>query len=50
VQVVKKKDTANRGRTFYVCARPEGPRSDPAASCNHFQWADRQPTRDPKPP
>ena len=28
----------NRGRKFYVCSRPVGHPTDPAARCNFFQW------------
>ncbi|KAJ3692787.1 hypothetical protein LUZ60_011882 [Juncus effusus] len=33
------KKGANIGRLFYVCARAQGPASNPEANCNHFQWA-----------
>ncbi|KAG9442606.1 hypothetical protein H6P81_018460 [Aristolochia fimbriata] len=36
-----KKPGPNWGRGFYVCARAEGPPSNPEARCNHFQWASR---------
>jgi len=26
------------GRSFFVCARPEGAQGDPAARCNFFKW------------
>ncbi|KAF8701008.1 hypothetical protein HU200_033900 [Digitaria exilis] len=29
----------NIGRLFYVCARAQGPASNPEANCGHFQWA-----------
>ncbi|CAD7702479.1 unnamed protein product [Ostreobium quekettii] len=32
-----KKQCANKGRLFFVCARPEGHR--PKGRCNHFEWA-----------
>jgi AP endonuclease-2 len=28
----------NRGRQFYLCARPVGPPTDKEARCNHFEW------------
>lgn len=34
-----KKAGPNVGRGFYVCARAEGPVSNPEANCSHFQWA-----------
>ncbi|XXG86153.1 hypothetical protein AAC387_Pa11g1101 [Persea americana] len=34
-----KKAGPNVGRGFYVCARAEGPASNPEANCGHFQWA-----------
>ena len=37
MQVVKKKDSPNLNRTFYVCAYPEGPKNDPKATCNYFK-------------
>ncbi|XP_037435601.1 DNA-(apurinic or apyrimidinic site) endonuclease 2-like isoform X1 [Triticum dicoccoides] len=33
------KKGSNIGRLFYVCARAQGPSSNPEANCNHFQWA-----------
>uniref|UniRef100_A0ACD5Y2S4 Uncharacterized protein n=1 Tax=Avena sativa TaxID=4498 RepID=A0ACD5Y2S4_AVESA len=33
------KKGSNIGRQFYVCARAQGPSSNPEANCNHFQWA-----------
>ena len=33
-----KKDGPNKGRQFWVCARPEGHRTNRAASCEHFEW------------
>ncbi|XP_020113175.1 DNA-(apurinic or apyrimidinic site) lyase 2 [Ananas comosus] len=29
----------NIGRLFYVCARAQGPASNPEANCGYFQWA-----------
>jgi hypothetical protein len=38
-RTVKRKDkTANAGRTFWVCTKPEGKRGDPAARCDFFLW------------
>ncbi|KAJ7944165.1 DNA-(apurinic or apyrimidinic site) lyase [Quillaja saponaria] len=39
VRVVKKQGP-NSGRRFYVCARAEGPASNPEANCGYFKWAD----------
>ncbi|XP_012573730.1 DNA-(apurinic or apyrimidinic site) endonuclease 2 isoform X2 [Cicer arietinum] len=36
---VVKKQGANFGRRFYVCARAEGPASNPEANCSYFKWA-----------
>ncbi|XP_048335908.1 DNA-(apurinic or apyrimidinic site) endonuclease 2 isoform X3 [Ziziphus jujuba] len=36
---VVKKQGPNFGRRFYVCARAEGPASNPEANCNYFKWA-----------
>ncbi|KAJ8509894.1 hypothetical protein OPV22_000328 [Ensete ventricosum] len=33
-----KREGPNRGRLFYVCARAQGPASNPEANCGHFQW------------
>ncbi|XP_004873613.1 DNA-(apurinic or apyrimidinic site) lyase 2 isoform X1 [Heterocephalus glaber] len=33
-----KKPGPNLGRRFYMCARPQGPPSDPSSRCNFFQW------------
>ncbi|XP_006219355.1 DNA-(apurinic or apyrimidinic site) endonuclease 2 [Vicugna pacos] len=34
-----KKPGPNRGRHFYMCARPQGPPSDPSSRCNFFLWS-----------
>lgn len=34
-----KKPGPNLGRRFYMCARPQGPPSDPSSRCNFFQWS-----------
>ncbi|KAJ4962717.1 hypothetical protein NE237_022656 [Protea cynaroides] len=36
---VVKKAGPNLGRSFYVCARAEGPPSNPEARCDYFKWA-----------
>uniref|UniRef100_A0A7N0UBW0 DNA-(apurinic or apyrimidinic site) endonuclease 2 n=1 Tax=Kalanchoe fedtschenkoi TaxID=63787 RepID=A0A7N0UBW0_KALFE len=36
---VVKKAGPTFGRRFYVCARPEGPSSNPEANCGYFKWA-----------
>lgn len=36
---VVKKAGPNLGRRFYVCARAEGPSSNPEANCGYFKWA-----------
>ena len=33
-----KKDGPNKGRQFWVCARPDGHRTNRAARCEHFEW------------
>ncbi|KAK7101652.1 DNA-(apurinic or apyrimidinic site) endonuclease 2-like [Littorina saxatilis] len=33
-----KKPGPNKGKQFYVCARPEGHSSNKEARCEHFQW------------
>ncbi|XP_019446881.1 PREDICTED: DNA-(apurinic or apyrimidinic site) lyase 2 [Lupinus angustifolius] len=37
-RVVRKRGP-NFGRRFYVCARAEGPSSNPEANCGYFKWA-----------
>ncbi|KAJ7561159.1 hypothetical protein O6H91_03G016700 [Diphasiastrum complanatum] len=39
VSRVVKKAGPNVGRGFYVCARGQGPTSNPEACCDHFEWA-----------
>ncbi|KAL5821198.1 hypothetical protein ACOSQ3_023080 [Xanthoceras sorbifolium] len=36
---VVKKPGPTLGRRFYVCARAEGPASNPEANCGYFKWA-----------
>ncbi|KAK7250805.1 hypothetical protein RIF29_33501 [Crotalaria pallida] len=36
---VVRKQGPNFGRRFYVCARAEGPASNPDANCGYFKWA-----------
>lgn len=40
VSRVVKKAGPTFGRRFYVCARAEGPASNPEANCGYFSWAD----------
>ncbi|KVH92283.1 Endonuclease/exonuclease/phosphatase [Cynara cardunculus var. scolymus] len=40
VSRVVKKAGPTFGRRFYVCARAEGPASNPEANCGFFKWAD----------
>lgn len=37
-----KKAGANRGRSFYSCARPGGAVGDPAARCDYFEWVNKR--------
>lgn len=39
VSRIVKKAGPNLGRRFYVCARAEGPVSNPEANCGYFKWA-----------
>ncbi|KAK9791349.1 hypothetical protein WJX73_004407 [Symbiochloris irregularis] len=39
-----KKNGPNKGRLFYVCARPDGPK--PHGRCDHFQWVGDRKVRD----
>ncbi|KAI5254662.1 DNA-(apurinic or apyrimidinic site) endonuclease 2 isoform X2 [Manis pentadactyla] len=34
-----KKPGPNLGRNFYMCARPQGPPTDPFSRCNFFLWS-----------
>lgn len=34
-----KKPGPNLGRHFYMCARPQGPPTDPSSRCNFFLWS-----------
>ncbi|XP_068343558.1 DNA-(apurinic or apyrimidinic site) endonuclease 2 [Pyrus communis] len=43
VSRVVRKRGPNFGRRFYVCARAEGPASNPEANCNYFKWASSKP-------
>lgn len=36
-----KKAGPNLNRTFYVCARPEGHKTNKEARCDHFQWVSK---------
>ncbi|KAL9257434.1 DNA-(apurinic or apyrimidinic site) endonuclease 2-like protein [Drosera capensis] len=40
---VVKKQGPNFGRRFYVCARAEGPASNPETRCDFFKWAASKP-------
>ncbi|XP_077984910.1 DNA-(apurinic or apyrimidinic site) endonuclease 2-like isoform X2 [Glandiceps talaboti] len=37
-----KKSGPNQGKQFYVCTKPEGPKSNPEARCDHFQWVGKK--------
>ena len=37
-----KKDGLNKGRVFYVCTKPDGPKTNPEARCDHFEWQDKK--------
>ncbi|XP_052198019.1 DNA-(apurinic or apyrimidinic site) endonuclease 2 [Diospyros lotus] len=43
VSRVVKKAGPNSGRRFYVCARAEGPASNPESNCGYFKWAASKP-------
>ncbi|KAI3725896.1 hypothetical protein L1987_65692 [Smallanthus sonchifolius] len=45
VSRVVKKAGPTFGRRFYVCARAEGPSSNPEANCGYFKWADSKTKR-----
>ncbi|KAK9067401.1 hypothetical protein SSX86_014729 [Deinandra increscens subsp. villosa] len=45
VSRVVKKAGPTSGRRFYVCARAEGPSSNPEANCGYFKWADTRSKR-----
>ena len=42
LRTVKKEDSLNKGRQFYVCCRPEGHKSNPEARCDHFEWIEKK--------
>ncbi|KAJ4844574.1 hypothetical protein Tsubulata_023592 [Turnera subulata] len=42
---IVKKPGPTFGRRFYVCARAEGPASNPEANCGYFKWASSKPRR-----
>jgi len=33
-----KKDGPNKGKQFWVCCKPDGPKNNPEARCDHFVW------------
>ena len=33
-----KKEGPNKGKQFWVCCKPEGPKNNPDARCDHFVW------------
>ena len=39
-----KKEGPNNGRRFYVCARPQGAKTNIEARCQHFEWIDNKKT------
>lgn len=43
VSRIVKKEGPNFGRRFYVCARAEGPASNPDSNCGYFKWAASKP-------
>ncbi|GMP27149.1 hypothetical protein CsSME_00003274 [Camellia sinensis var. sinensis] len=43
VSRVVKKAGPSLGRRFYVCARAEGPASNPESNCGYFKWAASKP-------
>ncbi|XP_047321737.1 DNA-(apurinic or apyrimidinic site) endonuclease 2 [Impatiens glandulifera] len=43
VDRIVKKAGPNFGRRFYVCARGEGPASNPESNCGYFKWAASKP-------
>lgn len=42
LRTVKKEDSLNKGRQFYVCCKPEGHKSNPEARCDHFEWVEKK--------
>ena len=40
LRTVKRLDSVNRGRQFWVCPQPEGRADQPEARCNFFRWVD----------
>lgn len=42
LRTVKKEDSLNKGRQFWVCNRPEGHKTNPEARCDTFIWVDKK--------
>ena len=40
-----KKDSLNKGRQFWVCAKPEGLKSNPLSRCDFFAWVEKNKTK-----
>ena len=42
LRTVKKNDSLNKGRQFWVCQKPDGEKNNPEARCDHFEWVDKR--------
>ena len=42
LRTVKKDDSLNKGRQFWVCQRPDGEKNNPLARCDHFEWVEKK--------
>lgn len=42
VMRIVKKPGPNKNKKFYVCARPDGAKSDPESRCNFFKWSNEK--------
>ncbi|CAF0776501.1 unnamed protein product [Didymodactylos carnosus] len=42
LRTVKKKESLNKGRQFYVCQRAEGAKDNLEARCDHFEWKEQK--------
>ena len=42
LRTVKKEDSLNKGRQFWVCNRPEGHKTNVEARCDTFIWVDKK--------
>lgn len=39
LRTVIKQESANKGKSFWCCSKPNGLANNPESRCNHFEWA-----------